>query len=59
VKVKPAPKNMTMPDNFYSTTNNNSQIFRNGKWDLPKGKVEEGEKAGTEAVGTSLVAHRG
>ena len=31
-KLKPAPKNMTMPDNFYSTTNNNTQIFRNGKW---------------------------
>ena len=31
VKVKPAPKNMTMPDNFYSTTNNNSQIFRNSE----------------------------
>ena len=31
-KLKAATKNSTMPDNFYSTTNNNTQIFRNGKW---------------------------
>ena len=31
-KLKPATKNMVMPENFYSTTNNNTQIFRNGKW---------------------------
>ena len=31
-KLKDAPKNCTMPENFYSTTNNNTQIFRNGKW---------------------------
>ena len=32
VKLKAAPKNCTMPENFYSTTNNYTQIFRNGKW---------------------------
>ncbi len=32
VKLKGAPKNCTMPENFYSTTNNHTQIFRNGKW---------------------------
>ena len=32
VKLKGAPKNCTMPENFYSTTNNYTQIFRNGKW---------------------------
>jgi len=32
VTLKPAFKNCVMPDNFYSTTNNNTQIFVNGKW---------------------------
>ena len=32
VKLKAAPKNYTMPEKFYSTTNNYTQIFRNGKW---------------------------
>ncbi len=32
VNLKPAPKNNVMPDNFYSTTNNNTQIFLNGRW---------------------------
>ena len=32
IKLKGAPKNCTMPENFYSTTNNYTQIFRNGKW---------------------------
>jgi lysine-ketoglutarate reductase/saccharopine dehydrogenase-like protein (TIGR00300 family) len=30
--LKPASKNCVMPDNFYSTTNNHTQIFLNGKW---------------------------
>ena len=32
VELKNAPKNSVMPDNFYSTTNNNTQIFLKGKW---------------------------
>lgn len=32
VVLKAAPKDMVMPDNFYSTTNNTTQIFLNGKW---------------------------
>ena len=32
VSTKSAPKNMIMPENFYSTTNNYTQIFINGKW---------------------------
>ena len=32
VKIKSAPRNMVMPDNFYSTTNNPTQIFLNNKW---------------------------
>ena len=32
VTLKPAPKKFVMPDNFYSTTNNNTQIFLKGKW---------------------------
>ena len=32
VKLKKAPKNMVMPDNFYSTTNNQTQIFYRKKW---------------------------
>ncbi|ABK76878.1 conserved hypothetical protein [Cenarchaeum symbiosum A] len=27
-----APKNMAMPDNFYSTTNNRTQIFLGNRW---------------------------
>ncbi len=27
-----APKNMVMPENFYSTTNNRTQIFHGGRW---------------------------
>ena len=30
--LKNATKNMVMPDNFYSTTNNPTQIFLNNKW---------------------------
>ena len=32
IKLKTAPKNMVMPDNFYSTTNNRTQIFYKNKW---------------------------
>ena len=32
IQLNAASKNSVMPDNFYSTTNNNTQIFRNGKW---------------------------
>ena len=32
IALKPAPKNYVMPDNFYSTTNNHTQIFLKGKW---------------------------
>ena len=32
IKLKIAAKNMVMPDNFYSTTNNHTQIFHNKKW---------------------------
>ena len=32
VKLKSAAKNMVIPDNFYSTTNNSTQIFLKGKW---------------------------
>jgi len=32
IKLKSATKNMVMPDNFYSTTNNHTQIFYNKKW---------------------------
>ena len=32
VRLKTATKDMVMPDNFYSTTNNPTQIFLNNKW---------------------------
>ena len=32
VKLKKATKNMVMPENFYSTTNNRTQIFHKNKW---------------------------
>ena len=32
IKLKPAPKEMVMPDDFYSTTNNRTDIFYKGKW---------------------------
>jgi len=32
IKLKSAVKNMVMPDNFYSTTNNHTQIFHNKRW---------------------------
>ena len=32
VKLKKAPKDMVMPDNFYSTTNNDTWIFHNNSW---------------------------
>ncbi len=32
ITLKPAPKNMVMPDNFYSTTNNRTQIFYKNQW---------------------------
>ena len=32
VKLIRASKNMVMPDNFYSTTNNHTQIFHNNQW---------------------------
>ena len=32
VKLKKAQKDMVMPDNFYSTTNNDTWIFHNASW---------------------------
>jgi lysine-ketoglutarate reductase/saccharopine dehydrogenase-like protein (TIGR00300 family) len=32
LKLKPAPKDMVMPDDFYSTTNNRTDVFYKGKW---------------------------
>lgn len=32
VKLEPAPKDMVMPDTFYSTTNNYTQLFHKGEW---------------------------
>ena len=32
ITLKKSPKNNVMPDNFYSTTNNHTHIFRKGKW---------------------------
>ena len=32
IKLKKSPKNFVMPDNFYSTTNNHTQVFLNKKW---------------------------
>jgi len=32
VKLKTATRNMVMPDNFYSTTNNHTQIFYKNRW---------------------------
>jgi lysine-ketoglutarate reductase/saccharopine dehydrogenase-like protein (TIGR00300 family) len=32
VKLKKASKNMVLPDNFYSTTNNDTSIFHNNLW---------------------------
>ncbi len=31
-RMRPAPRDMVMPDNFYSTTNNQTQIFHNNRW---------------------------
>ncbi len=32
ILLKKSPKDMVMPDDFYSTTNNHTQIFYNEKW---------------------------
>ena len=32
IKLQSAPKDMVMPDNFYSTTNNRTDVFYKGKW---------------------------
>ncbi len=32
VKLQKAPKDMVMPDNFYSTTNNDTWIYHNNSW---------------------------
>ena len=32
IKLKKSPKNYVMPDNFYSTTNNHTNVFHKGKW---------------------------
>ncbi len=31
-RLEPAPKDMVMPDDFYSTTNNATQVYYGGKW---------------------------
>jgi lysine-ketoglutarate reductase/saccharopine dehydrogenase-like protein (TIGR00300 family) len=31
-KLEPAPKEMVMPDDFYSTTNNSTQVYHGGRW---------------------------
>lgn len=32
IRLKKSPKNFVMPDDFYSTTNNHTQVFHKGKW---------------------------
>jgi lysine-ketoglutarate reductase/saccharopine dehydrogenase-like protein (TIGR00300 family) len=32
ISLKPALKNMVMPDDFYSTTNNHTEVFHKEKW---------------------------
>jgi lysine-ketoglutarate reductase/saccharopine dehydrogenase-like protein (TIGR00300 family) len=32
VKLEPAPSDMVMPDDFYSTTNNTTQVYYGGQW---------------------------
>jgi lysine-ketoglutarate reductase/saccharopine dehydrogenase-like protein (TIGR00300 family) len=32
ISLKKSPKNMVMPDDFYSTTNNHTKVFHNEKW---------------------------
>ena len=32
ITLKKSPKNYVMPDDFYSTTNNHTQVFHKGKW---------------------------
>jgi len=32
ITLKKSPKNCVMPDNFYSTTNNHTQVFHKSKW---------------------------
>lgn len=32
VKIEASPKDMVMPDDFYSTTNNSTQIYYSGQW---------------------------
>ena len=32
IQLKKSPKDFVMPDNFYSTTNNHTQVFLKGKW---------------------------
>ena len=32
VKLEPASKDMAMPDDFYSTTNNATQVYYSGRW---------------------------
>jgi lysine-ketoglutarate reductase/saccharopine dehydrogenase-like protein (TIGR00300 family) len=32
VRLEPAPKDMVMPDDFYSTTNNTTKVFYAGQW---------------------------
>jgi lysine-ketoglutarate reductase/saccharopine dehydrogenase-like protein (TIGR00300 family) len=32
IKLQSAPKDMVMPDDFYSTTNNRTDVFYKGKW---------------------------
>jgi lysine-ketoglutarate reductase/saccharopine dehydrogenase-like protein (TIGR00300 family) len=32
VKLEPAPKDMVMPDDFYSTTNNTTQVYYGNQW---------------------------
>ena len=32
ITLKKSPKKYVMPDNFYSTTNNHTQVFHNSKW---------------------------
>ena len=31
-RLEPAPKEMVMPDNFYSTTNNATEVYHGGHW---------------------------
>jgi lysine-ketoglutarate reductase/saccharopine dehydrogenase-like protein (TIGR00300 family) len=54
VKLKKALKDMVMPDNFYSTTNNDTWIFHNNSWIQVENQMMDNDLIVVDEIGVKV-----